>query len=98
MPKFMGTYVILQIDTSTGEKYTFEDLLLYVDCFAHALFSTHGVQHLDTVAVHLTNSIEYIIVRLALLKLGAIPAFLNSLLRPSKCDYSSKQIIKIFLF
>jgi acyl-CoA synthetase (AMP-forming)/AMP-acid ligase II len=72
-----------QIEEDTGRSMTYGGLLEIAELVARHLRETGCRQH-DVIAIFAPNSIEWIEFFLAALRIGAVPALVNPLLRLGK--------------
>lgn len=72
--------------TCNGQTVSYAELDRLSNILALAL-RRRGVQNNDVVALHMRNSIEYIVADLAILKLGAAKCPLNELMSPAELGY-----------
>ena len=67
-----------QIDVTTGREYRYSEVKSLVERIASSLHH-HGVCRSDTLGVFSPNSVDYILVVLAFVRLGAKVALINAL-------------------
>jgi malonyl-CoA/methylmalonyl-CoA synthetase len=76
----------LAVETATGRRYTYEDLILGSGRFANALLD-RGVKPGDRVAVQVEKSVEALILYLACLRAGAVYLPLNTAYTLTELEY-----------
>ena len=74
-----------QIDPETGGSYTFTKLQEEAECLAGHLLDL-GVKPHDVVTFYSTNCLEYVIMLLAVWRVGGITAVLNAMALASKIN------------
>ncbi len=79
----MGDKTAFVWDTGT---VTYDGLAHLVNALATGLLA-QGIGQGTPVLIRMTNSLEYVIAFLALVRVGAIPVLMNSLLGPEEVDY-----------
>jgi acyl-coenzyme A synthetase/AMP-(fatty) acid ligase len=88
-------HCLKQIEEDTGRSVTFGDLMTTAERAAHHL-NRNGCRHRDVIAIFAPNSIDWIVYLLAVMRIGAVPALINSLLKPGRCNDRTRNELSAF--
>ena len=87
---------MIQIDAATGYEWTFQEVFALARKIGQALFYEHGLRKGDIILLITPNCVEFLLVMLGTLTIGAVVSTANPSYTES--EYFITQVLMCFLF